>query len=240
MKTKHQHIFRFFISLCFVLVFVESSAQFTETKEETPKDSITYKTNYGLRVGLDVSRPVRGLIQDFYSGFELVADYRISNKWYVATEFGTEEQTTNEDFTNSTSKGQFIRLGMNYNSYNNWLDMNNEVYLGFRYGFSLFEQTLNSYQINTGNTVFDPQTITTPITEDGLTAHWLELMIGIKAEIYDNVFIGISGSYKLMASVDNPTNFMTHFAPGFNRVFLSNTGFGFNYTISYLIPFSKK
>lgn len=240
MKTKHQHIFKFFISLCFILVFVNSYAQLTHTKEETKQDSIIYKTNYGIRVGLDVSRPIRGLIQDFYSGFELVADYRISDKWYVATEFGTEEQTTNEDFTNSTSKGQFIRLGMNYNSYNNWMNMNNEVYLGFRYGFSLFEQTLNSYQINTGNTVFNPQTITTSINEDGLTAHWLELMIGIKAEVYDNVFIGISGSYKILASVDTPTNFMTHFAPGFNRVYLSNTGFGVNYTISYLIPFRKK
>ncbi|MFQ3297909.1 MAG: hypothetical protein ACI921_001902, partial [Polaribacter sp.] len=29
-------------------------------------------------------------------------------------------------------------------------------------------------------------------------------------------------------------------SPGFNRIFESNTGFGINYTISYLIPFSKK
>lgn len=240
MKTNQLHIFKFFISLFFTFCLVDGFAQDTESKEEIEQDTIVYKTNYGLRVGLDISKPARGFIQDFYSGFELVADYRLSKKWYLATEFGTEEQTTNEDYTNSTSKGQYIRLGMNYNSYNNWLDMNNEVYLGFRYGFSLFEQTLNSYQINSGNTIFPTETITTPITEDGLTAHWFELIIGIKAEIYDNVFIGISGSYKLMMSIDDPTNFKTHFAPGFNRVYLSNTGFGFNYTISYLIPFNKK
>ncbi len=240
MKTNQLHIFKFFISLFLFFCVVEISAQQTESKEEIEQDTITYKTNYGLRVGLDISKPGRGIIQDFYSGFELVADYRLSDKWYIATEFGTEELTSNEDFTNSTARGEYIRLGMNYNSYNNWLDMNNEVYLGFRYGFALFDQTLNSYQINTGDTTFPTETITTPITEDGLTAHWIELMIGIKAEIYDNVFIGISGSYKLMMSVDDPTNFKTHFAPGFNRVYLSNTGFGFNYTISYLIPFKKK
>ena len=234
-----QRIFKFFISLFFMVTLVAGYGQ-EEENLETEKDTVVYKTNYGFRIGADISKPIRGLIQDFYSGFELVGDYRISKKWYVATELGIEEQTSFEDFTNSTSKGQYIRLGMNYNSYNNWLDMNNEIYLGFRYGFALFEQTLNSYTVNTGNTVFDTQVIDTPITEDGLTAHWTEIVIGIRAEIYDNIFVGISGSYKIMMSIDDPINFKSHFAPGFNRVYASNTGFGFNYSIAYLIPFKKK
>ena len=36
------------------------------------------------------------------------------------------EETTAEDYTNSTSKGNYIRIGFNYNAYQNWLDMNNE------------------------------------------------------------------------------------------------------------------
>ena len=55
--------------------------------------------------------------------------------------------------------------------------------MGFRYGFALFEQTLNNYIINTGNNVFDPIQNTTTITQDGLTAHWTEFVIGLKAEI---------------------------------------------------------
>lgn len=240
-----QHIFKFFISLALVVCFVDGHAQQNNliVKQDTievDKDTVPYKTNYGFRLGVDISKPIRGLIQDFYSGFEIVGDYRISRKWYAAAEIGTEKQNTIEDFTNSTAKGQYIRLGMNYNSYNNWLDMNNEVYLGFRYGFALFEQTLNSYTINSGNTFFDSIPNDIPQTVDGLTAHWTEIMVGIKAEIYNNIFVGISGSYKIMMSVDDPTNFKTHFAPGFNRVYISQTGFGFNYTVSYLIPFRKK
>jgi hypothetical protein len=233
-----QHIFKFCISLCLWICFVDGFAQ--QNNSETEIDTIRYKTSYGLRLGVDVSKPIRGTIQDFYSGFEVVADYRLSKKWYAAVELGTEEQNTVEDFTNSTAKGEYIRLGVNYNSYKNWLDMNNEIYIGFRYGFATFEQTLNSYEINTGSSPFDSQTITTPVTEDGLTAHWGEVQVGIKAEIFNNIFLGISGSYKLMISVEDPENFKTHFAPGFNRVYASNTGFGFNYTISYLIPFKKK
>ena len=235
---KQQHMYKFITSICFLFVLVSVSAQ--QSTDTTLKDSIVYKTNYGFRLGVDISKPIRGLLQEFYSGLEFVGDYRISKYWYAAAEIGTEEFTSKEDFTNSTSKGNYIRLGVNYNSYKNWLDMNNEIFIGFRYGFATFEQTLNSYQINSGNTILPTETITTPITNDGLTAHWSELQIGIRSEIYNNLFLTFSGSYKIMVSITDPENFKTHYAPGFNRVYASNTGFGFNYSISYLIPFSKK
>ncbi|WBX72470.1 DUF6048 family protein [Tenacibaculum retecalamus] len=201
---------------------------------------MTYKTGYGLRLGVDISRPVLAIVDKSYSGLELVADYRISKKWYVATELGYEEEITFEDFTKSTSKGSFIRLGANFNAYQNWLDMNNEIYVGMRYGFALFDQTLNSYKTNVGSTYFPSNTIEAPITETGLTAHWTEFQLGIKVEVLKNLFLSGGFSYKVMLSLDDQKNFKTLYAPGFNRVFESNTGFGFNYTISYLIPFVNK
>ena len=233
-----QRIFKFFIKTCFLVVFVSASAQ--QKNDSIAKDSIIYKTNYGLRLGVDISKPIRSLLQDYNSGLEIVGDYRISKKWYAAAELGNEKFTTNEDFTNSTSKGSYIKIGLNYNSYNNWLDMNNEIFIGFRYGFATFEQTLNSYQINSGSPILPAEIINTPSTEKGLTAHWSELQVGFRAEVYTNIFITFSGSYKIMVSITDPVNFKTHYAPGFNRVYTSNTGFGFNYTISYLIPFRKK
>lgn len=233
-----QRMYKFITSICFLVVFVSVSAQ--QSNDSIPRDTIQYKTNYGFRLGVDISKPIRAMLQDNYGGLELVGDYRISKKWYIAAELGTEEFTTKEDFTNSTSKGSYARVGVNFNSYNNWLDMNNEIFIGFRYGFAAYEQTLNSYQVNTGNTLLPTETITTPVTTDGLTAHWSEIQIGLRAEIYNNLFITFSGSYKIMVSVAEPPNFKTQYAPGFNRVYASNTGFGFNYTISYLIPFRKK
>ena len=233
-----QRIYKFFIKICFLIVFVSAPAQ--QKNDSIPKDSIVYKTNYGLRLGIDISKPIRSLLQDYNSGLEIVGDYRISKKWYAAAELGNEEFTSNEDFTNSTSKGSYMKIGVNYNSYNNWLDMNNEIFIGLRYGFASFEETLNSYQVNTGNTILPTQSITTPSTQKGLTAHWTEIQLGFRAELYNNLFITFSSSYKIMVSITEPINFKTHYAPGFNRIYASNTGFGFNYTISYLIPFRKK
>ena len=227
------HMLKYITSLCLCLVIGVSFAQ--------QKDSIVYKKPYGLRLGLDISKPILSATDKSYSGFEIVGDYRISDGWYLAGELGFEENTSAEDFSNSTSKGKYIRLGANYNSYQNWLDMNNEIYVGLRYGFSLFDQTLNSYTPNLGSSTYFPaNTITTPQTTSDLKAHWTEFQLGIKHETFKNLFIGISISYKIMISVDEPSNFKTLYAPGFNRVFESQTGFGFNYTLSYLIPFVNK
>ena len=204
------------------------------------KDSTVYKTAYGLRIGADISKPILASFNSNYSGFELVADYRINKRFYIAVEVGFEEKVSIEDYTNSTSKGNYIRIGFNYNAYDNWLDMNNEVFTGVRYGLGVFDQTLNSFIPNVNSLYFPSETIINPSTELGLTAHWTEFIVGIKVETFKNLFISTSISYKIVLAVDDQENFKTLFSPGFNRIFESGTGFGFNYSISYLIPFVNK
>ncbi|EAQ41216.3 DUF6048 family protein [Polaribacter sp. MED152] len=234
-------MYKYIISLFLFFVFVSGFAQETEPLQtDLEKDSITYKTAYGLRLGLDISKPIKSAVDGFYnSGLEFVGDYRISKRFYIAAELGYEDETNQEDYSNSRAKGSYMRLGFNYNAYENWLDMNNEIFVGFRYGFSLFEQTLNSYTPNISNEYFPANTFTPNTTAD-LNAHWSEFMVGAKVETFNNLFVGFSLSYKIMISVKEQEGFKTLYAPGFNRIFDSGTGFGFNYTISYLIPFSKK
>ena len=118
--------------------------------------------------------------------------------------------------------------------------MNNEVFTGFRLGFSSFDQTLESYTINSGDVNFLGNQVVINEKTSNLNAQWFEFMLGIKVETFKNLFVSFSGSYKLMISVKDPVNFRSLYAPGFNRIYASNTGFGFNYTISYLIPLKKK
>ncbi|PQJ80863.1 DUF6048 family protein [Polaribacter porphyrae] len=238
---------KFFISLFFLFCLVDGFSQ-EKSKDSisSNKDSIVYKSPYGIRIGIDISKPIKASIDGEYnSGIELVGDYRITKRLFIAAELGYESETTQEDFTNSTSKGSYMRLGINFNAYENWLDMNNEVFVGFRYGLSIFEQTLNSFtpnvvtgQLNTPP-YFTGNVNNVPVSSD-LNAHWSEIMVGIKVETFKNFFISASVSYKVMISNTEPNNFKTLYSPGFNRIFESGTGFGFNYTLSYLIPFKKK
>ena len=227
-------MYKYFISICFLFIFVDGFSQ------EQKKDTIIYKSAYGLRLGIDISKPIITQFSSSYSGLEIVGDYRLSKRFYAAVELGFEEETSQEDYSNSTAKGNYIRLGFNFNAYKNWLDMNNEIYLGYRYGFSIFEQTLNSYTPNVNSQYFPANTITTPTTTTGLNAHWSEIVLGFRAETFKNFFVTLSGSYKILMSVKDPENFKSLYSPGFNRIFETGTGFGFNYTLTYLIPFKKK
>jgi hypothetical protein len=237
-----KRMYKYFISIFFFFLFVDGYSQ-EQKKAIEEKDSIVYKSPYGIRLGVDISKPILSTINSGYGGFEVIGDYRISKRFFVAAELGYEENTSDEDYTNSTSKGSYARLGFNYNAYENWLDMNNEIFLGFRYGFSLFDQTLNSYTPNVANEEFGeyfvPVEISNSLTASNLNAHWSEFVLGFKVETFKNFFVSASVSYKVLMSAKEPENFKTLFSPGFNRIFESNTGFGFNYTISYLIPFKK-
>jgi hypothetical protein len=226
---------RYIISL---LVLLSISPLWAQLGEEA-KDTATYKDRYGLRIGIDVVRPIVSAFSDDSNGFEIVGDYRVSKRFFIATELGYRDQTTQEDFFNFSTKGEYIKLGVDYNAYKNWIGMENMIVVGLRYGFSTFNQTVNEYLINADpfvpNRIESDQEI-----YDGLTAHWLELVIGLKVEVLHNVFLGVSFRANSMLTSTQPDNFKSLYVPGFEKVFVNNNGFSFNYTVSYLIPLYRK
>ncbi len=228
---KQQNISLFFISLLLITASLFS--------QETKKDSIVIKDIYGLRVGLDLSNPIRTFFDSDRKAIELVADYRLNKKFYAATEIGFLDNFRAEDNFDFSTKGQYIKLGVNYNTYKNWLNMDNEIYIGTRYAFSTFSQTLESYTVTSDITL--PETSNTNAQKfSGLNANWIEFVLGLKTEVFSNIFLGFSLSAKKMIATKEPKNFKNLYVPGFDRVFLNDSGFGFNYTISYRLPLFKK
>lgn len=223
----------FFISLFFTISLV--SAQ--ETKE---LDTVKDLQIYGLRLGVDISKPIIALFNDDYNGFEFTADARFYKKFYVALEIGYDNNTTDEDYMNFTTKGSYFKLGANYNAYDNWVGMTNEIYVGARYGVSFFEHTVNYYTPNIYGEYIDVATIEANTNYPDLSAQWLEFVLGIRAEAFKNFYMGFSFSFKILTTSKEPENFDNLYAPGFNNISLNNMGFGFNFTLSYLIPFAKK
>lgn len=217
---------------------------------QNEKDSITAPVKnerYGLRVGIDLYRLTKGFYTDGYKGIELVADYRLTKRIYAAGELGNEDYTVNDRQLNFTTKGSFFKAGFDYNAYENWLDMENMIYAGVRYGFSSFSQNLNSYTIydnrliNTeGIRYLDPVTIDADREYSGLTAHWVEVVGGIKAEIFNNLYLGFSVRLKSLITDKKPDNFDNLYIPGFNRTYEGSFGVGLNYSVSYFIPLYKK
>ena len=235
-----QHILKFSISILFLCLTFQVEAQ----NDSIVNDSIRYTQKYGLRLGGDFSKLVRTVIDEDYSGFEINGDYRLSKDIYVAGEIGSEEKTTDSEYLNSTAKGSYFKGGVDYNMYQNWFGMENMIYSGFRVGFGTFKQTVNSYSIYDVNS--EPWTSTPTMVIDGtehsgLTAVWGELILGIKAETFDNLYVGLNVQFKGRITETDPDNFENLYIPGFGRTYDSGGfTFGFGYNVSYLIPLYKK
>jgi len=232
---------------------------FSQTKpiDLQPKDTVAHTDPYGIRVGIDLSRLLISSLKDGYTGLELVGDYRLTDKLYVAAELGNEKNTKQEDLYNFTTSGSYVKLGVDYNTYGNWYGMNNAIHVGGRYAFSTFSQTLNNYSIFDANRYWtDPDFQLNPdpnATNDfamgsnipqefkSLTASWIEAVIGVKAELFANIYLGASVRIGYLITNKEPDNFRNLWIPGFNKVTDdSNFGVGYNYSISYFLPLYKK
>ena len=231
-------ISRFYCSICLVLLSLIGNAQ---EVSETKKDSIPLKKErYGLRLGVDLFKLTRSFYETDYRGLEVVGDFRLTRRHYLAAEIGNENKTVDDDQLNFTTEGTYIKVGFDYNSYENWLNMENIISIGLRYGVSSFSQTLNSYQIYNPNPYFGEQPIVIDGTKnDGLTAQWVEVVAGMKVEVLKNIFVGFSFRLNRLVSQKRPNNFDNLYIPGFNRTYNGDFGVGFNYTVSYFIPLYK-
>lgn len=235
-------IYLFFTSL--LLLFFSGSISAQENSDEEYQqvtDSIFYKDKYGLTLSLDLSRIGQGLWDTNYQGLELGADYRYSENLYIAGELGNETNIYNEENLLNETDGSYIKLGVNYNVYDNWIGMQNLIYVGFRYGFATYSQNLQRYRIYTADNFFPPDIREDERSFGNLTANWLELQAGIRVNIFGNFYLGAHVQLKNMISSTDIPNYDNLYVPGFRRTFdNSNFGAGWGYSISYLIPLYSK
>lgn len=225
---------RFIFSLCLALC-----AFFVQAQQK--KDSVEIKTSrYGIRVGIDLFKLSRSFYEKDYKGLEIVGDYRFAKNYYLAGELGNENKTVDDEQLNFTTKGTYFKVGFNYNAYENWLDMENVIYIGLRYGVSTFSQTLNNYSIYNRDHYFgDEPKIVSGEKYNGLTAQWGEFVAGVNAKVFNNIYVGFNVQFKKLFSNKKPDNFDNLYIPGFHRTYDGDFGVGFNYTVSYFIPIYK-
>lgn len=230
---KRKYMLKYTISSLFLLIGINTFAQ----------DSLVlpkYPDQYGLRIGTDLIKATRNLWDKDFTGFEVSADYRLNKKMYAAAEFGMIDRFKEEDHLTFTTNGMFAKVGVDYNVYENWLNMNNMIYVGGRYGFATMSQTLHSYDIYETASYFPTQLFTPNSKSSGLSAHWIEFVAGMKAEVLKNLYLGFSFRVNYLIAQKQPNDFENLYIPGFGRKYSGQIGAGFNYSVSYQIPLFKK
>ena len=239
MKKKLTYIFIFsFFFLSNSLISQDINTEIDTLKKSNKKLSINK-----LRIGLDISKPIISSLEKDELNFEFVGDLQISENLYLAGEFGSLDKFIKDENINFNSLGDYLKIGIDYNMFNNWVGMDNSIYIGLRYATSNFSNTIQSYTVRNSDSYFSNiiDTDYENITHSGLNGNWFELLIGVKVETFNNIYLGISVRLNKLLSDFKPNNFDNLYIPGFNKVTDDNTwGSGFNYTLTYSIPFKKK
>ncbi|MGI9547058.1 MAG: DUF6048 family protein [Flavobacteriaceae bacterium] len=248
-------MFKYFIKIYFLLWLCASAGQ-ESAPQKPPVDSVEYKQVYGLRLGIELSKPIRTLFDDEYQGLEIMGDFRITHKLYIAAELGNEKLTRAETLGSDINPGQFeiydfevsgsyLKLGVDFNTYENWYGMNNSIFIGGRYAASAFSQTLNNYTLFDSNRYWSPdgfvEGVQPPEEFSGLNTTWLEFIFGIKAELFANFFAGASVRLGFIVTNKESDRMRNLWVPGFGKVTQDTKfGVGYNVSLSYLIPIYKK
>ena len=242
---KLTHTWVFYISL---LSIYNSVGQ--ENDNIIINDSLNLKKekSINLRVGFDMYRIILSRVSDDFDGFEIVGDLKVSEDFFIALELGNLNTTKQVEQVNFTTKGNYFKVGFDYNMFENLEGMNNHITLGARIGSSRHDQTLNSYTILDRTRYWSNSDL--PITNGfatgerpDLNALWFEIVLNFKVQILKNIYTGISLRLNRLISDKIPSNFDNIYIPGFNKKTQDNVfGAGFNYTLTYnfsLLPKKK-
>jgi len=194
------------------------------------------KTPIKIRVGFDVGKFVLAQLKDSQSvDFTVDVNYK---KYFGILEIGAETRNIDTSLLKYDVKGNYFRLGFDYDLYDNWTGMDNNITLGLRYGYAKFDSHLYSYTINQPNNIWQPVQHTVSIPFNDLSANWIEVVSKVQVETFKNLYLGYSISFKYLLNTTELDTFEVGYIPGFfNKNSLSNIGFGMQYVISYKFDF---
>ena len=216
---KRKPVFIFFISLLLSICGFAQEQKPQEKAAPAPTQaSQKHYQHYGLRIGADISKLVRTFTDKNYEGLELVGDYRLNDRYYIAGEIGKEYKNSTTNYFDFATRGEYIKLGFDYNSYN--LHTLYNIY---------WNESLSGSQSDLLTTYH------------GRTAHWLEGILGIKVELFKHFYAGASVRFSLLLYNKKSDQFPNFWIPGIQRVWEgSSFGINYNYTLTYMIPLFKK
>ena len=189
----------------------------------------------GFMVGVDVSGLAsKAFGSDAFSS-EISIHANLKNRFFPVVEIGYGKTDTTGEETNIhyQTSAPFFRVGMDYNVFYKKPHLPGYFTVGLRYGFSSFTYDMQSPDLvdpNWGHTSI-------PVTYNDVksNAGWLELVLGMKTQVYKDFYMGFTVRYRARQSMKKHENTEPYYIPGYGRGKTSN--FGITYSLSYRLPF---
>jgi Domain of unknown function (DUF6048) len=233
-------ILKYFLICKLICLLIGPYAAFCQ--EEKPEMKRDF-TPAALRIGISVT----DLLQPFIYGnlekaYAVQADLSI-DRFMLVADVGAaqyarawEPQDTLAPLYQYNTKGNYFKVGVDVNflkdkEANTRFAKDDVIFWGLRYANSAFS----------ANATFDLEDsvwgdFIVMENHDKLRAWWIEMVAGIKVEVFRNVFLGYTMQFRFLKNFSQESPLTPYDVPGFgsgNR----NTVFGFDYYLFYRIPF---
>jgi hypothetical protein len=214
------------------LLAVISYGQAEKEKKVAPKRADNFIRMRGVRVGMDLTRPFQYLwVKGSRYGYEFSADMELWPNLFPVFESGYEIMKIETKHISYNGQGTYSRIGIDYNLLEAKTEKEKDLfYVGLRYGFTLANQQVNQYMIDS---YWGPTT--GHFGKQSYFAHWGEILLGIKGEIFRNFYMGwtVRGKVRLsQASLGMPPEY---FIPGYGDAVKKFT-LDFTYSVYYNLP----
>lgn len=226
--------FRFFISLILWVSLAEGiHSQNTNNKVNVDSNYIRSPFLKGIRVELDVSP----LVSTFILGTEhyqwqAATQFHLRNQYLPIVEVGVSGSNIHTPSgIHYRTDGLFYRVGLDISAIrpaNDRQPTNHLLLVGARLGYSGFTYELNNIVIN------DPYWNRSEIRngmQHTTSRFWMEIVAGLRVEIFTRAYLGWSIRYKSLFGYDVPGAYKPLFIPGYG---MNNEN---NWAFSYLIGY---
>ncbi|MBI1769458.1 MAG: hypothetical protein HY015_06650 [Bacteroidetes bacterium] len=226
--------FRYFISIIFLLLICSFS--FSQAKE-TPKKVAKPKKDFaptGIRVGTDLIDLGKTFAGKTFKGWEVNGDVDFAN-YYLAADIGSWSKKivlSNGEYSNG---GNYFRIGADINLLGKDPDKN-MFFFGFRYGRSLFHESLN-YLDTTSNKIY----VAAPyqVKNANVSGGWAELTSGLRVKIWKGLWMGYTARIKFAPGTKgNDPSLATYDMPGYG-IISNKPWWGFNYQVFWRFAWKK-
>ena len=188
----------------------------------------------GIRVGVDVVPLVGYFLSPKQTGAAFTVDAEFRDGWFIVAEGGFMNFKKTEVDYSYSNNGRYLKIGVNHNFIARKPNQNDIAFWGLRLATGSFTHAANPITIRSGYW----GDYVTSVGAEQIHPFWTEITAGIKVEMFKNFFLGwnVRGRFFLQLPKESLAPFIV---PGYGYAGKSFS-IGFNYTLSYRIPYKIK
>ena len=203
-------------------------------------DTVRVKSDWNpsrIHFGVDANRFYNTVVKSYETSYGGMVDIDM-HKFFVVLEGGLEKnhRIASYEYTN---QGLFFKAGVDYNLIPHNI-YRNAMSLGVRYASSYFSDQL---VFEDDNYWYGNRTAT--LSNDALSAQWVEILINLKVRIWKNLFLGSIVRIETLKNLSDTGHIVPYDVPGWGRnrksgTDLKTTNMGFSYYVIWNLAFREK